>query len=128
MKKYYFREFSNIIIYRSEMIILIAFRQLISARMTKFQLNCYICIFRGYLPISPYIYIGVEVFRLSNSLQNFICTFSNMSIISASAKRWSGGVEWSGVFKTPNWSRVLIEHMNRGVFQSPVGTIVPSCT
>jgi hypothetical protein len=27
------------------------------------------------------------------------------------------------------WSGVLIEHMNRGVFQSPVGTIiVPSCT
>jgi hypothetical protein len=45
-----------------------------------------------------YICIGVEVFRLSNSLQNFTCTFSNMSIISASAKRWSGGVEWrSGV-------------------------------
>ena len=37
----------------------------------------------------------------------------------ACAKRWSGVVEWSGV---------LIEHMNRGVFQSPVGTIVPSCT
>jgi hypothetical protein len=84
-----------------------------------------------------YIYIGVEVFRLSISLQNFTCTFSNMSIISASAKRWSGGVEWngfleipnwSGVLETPIWSRVLIEHMNRGVFQSPVGTIVPSCT
>jgi hypothetical protein len=75
-----------------------------------------------------YICIGVEVFRLSNSLQNFTCTFSNMSIISASAKRWSGGVEWSGVLETPNWSRVLIEHMNRSVFQSPVGTIVPSCT
>ena len=78
-----------------------------------------------------YIYIGVEVFRLSNSLQNFTCTFSNMSIISASAKRWSGVLEtpnWSGVLATPNWSRVLIEHMNRGVFQSPVGTIVPICT
>ena len=37
-----------------------------------------------------------------------------------------GGVEsWSGVLETPNWSLVLIEHMNRGVFQSPVGTIVP---
>jgi hypothetical protein len=42
-----------------------------------------------------------------------------MSIISASAKRWSGigewsGVletpNWSGVLETPNWSRVLIEH------------------
>jgi hypothetical protein len=43
----------------------------------------------------PYIYIGVEVFRLSNSLQNFTCTCSNMSIISESAKRWSGSVEWS---------------------------------
>ena len=75
-----------------------------------------------------YIYIDVEVFRLSNSLQNFTCTFSNMSIISASANRWSEGVEWSGVLETPNWSRVLIEHMNRGVFQSSVGTIVPSCT
>ena len=41
---------------------------------------------------------------------------------------WSRGVEWSGVFQTPNWSGVLIEHMNRGVFQSPVGTIAPSCT
>ena len=122
MKKYYFREFSNTIIYRSGMIILIAFRQLISARMTNFQLNCYICIFRWYLPISSYIYIGVEVFKLSNSLHNFTCTFSNMSIISAYAKRWSG------VLETPNWSRVLIEHMNRGVFQSSVGTIVPSCT
>jgi hypothetical protein len=49
-----------------------------------------------------YIYIGVQVFRLSNSLQNFTCIFSNMSIISASAKRWSGGVEWSGVLETPN--------------------------
>ena len=46
----------------------------------------------------------------------------------ACAKRWSGVVEWSGVLETPNWSEVLIEHMNRGVFQSPVGTIVPSCT
>ena len=46
----------------------------------------------------------------------------------ACAKRWSGVVEWSGVLQTPNWSGVLIEHMNRGVFQSPVGTIVPSCT
>jgi hypothetical protein len=45
-----------------------------------------------------------------------------MSIISASVKRWSG------VLETPNWSRVLIEHMNRGVIQSPVGTIVLSCT
>ena len=35
---------------------------------------------------------------------------------------------WSGVLQTPNWSGVLIEHMHRGVFQSPVGTIVPSCT
>ena len=31
-------------------------------------------------------------------------------------------MESSGVLQTPNWSRVLIEHMNRGVFQSPVGT------
>jgi hypothetical protein len=46
----------------------------------------------------------------------------------ACAKRWSGVVEWSGVLETPNWSGVLIEHMNRGAFQSPVGTIVPSCT
>jgi hypothetical protein len=37
MKKYYFHEFSNTIIYRSEMIVLIAFRQLISTRMTKFS-------------------------------------------------------------------------------------------
>jgi len=35
MKKYYFHEFSNTIIYRPEMIILIAFRQLISTRMTS---------------------------------------------------------------------------------------------
>ena len=26
----------------------------------------------------------------------------------ACAKRWSGGVEWSGVLQTPNWSGVLI--------------------
>ena len=88
--------------------------------------------------MSPYIYIGVEVFRLSNSLQNCTCTFSNRLMISAAcAKRWSGVVEWSGVLettnwsrvlKTTNWSRVLIEHMNRGVFQSPVGTIVPNFT
>ena len=32
-------------------------------------------------------------------------------------------MEWSGVLETPNWSGVLIEHMNRGVFQSPVGII-----
>ena len=79
--------------------------------------------------MSPYIYIGVEVFRLSNSLQNCTCTFSNRLMISAAcAKRWSGVVEWSGVLETTNWSRVLIEHMNRGVFQSPVGTIVPNFT
>jgi hypothetical protein len=44
---------------------------------------------------------------------------------------WSGVLEtlnWSGVLETPNWSGVLIEHMNRGVFQSPVGTIMPSST
>ena len=67
----------------------------------------------------------------------------------ACAKRWSGVLQipnwsgvfetpnwsevletpnWSGVLETPNWSGVLIEHMNRGVFQSPVGPIVPSCT
>ena len=51
-----------------------------------------------------YICIGVEVFRLSNSLQNFTCTFSNMSIISASAKRWSGGVEWSLGDSKLEWS------------------------
>jgi len=34
----------------------------------------------------------------------------------ACAKRWSGVVEWSGVLETPNWSGVLIEHMNRGVY------------
>jgi hypothetical protein len=35
-------------------------------------------IFRGYLPSSPYnIKFGVEVFKLSNSLQNFTCTFLN---------------------------------------------------
>jgi hypothetical protein len=35
------------------------------------------------LPSSPYnIKFGVEVFKLSNSLQNFTCTFSNMSIFS----------------------------------------------
>ena len=53
----------------------------------------------------------------------------------ACAKRWSGVVEWSGVLETPNWSAVfeipnwsgvLIEHMNKGVFQSSVGTIVQS--
>jgi hypothetical protein len=44
----------------------------------------------------------------------------------ACAKRWSGVVERSGVLQTPNWSRVLIEHMNRGVFQSPVGTLCPA--
>jgi hypothetical protein len=58
-----------------------------------------------------YICIGVEVFRLSNSLQNFTCTFSNMSIISASAKRWSGGVEWSGV----EWSGVESWRLQIGV-------------
>jgi hypothetical protein len=79
--------------------------------------------------MSPYIYIGVEVFRLSNSLQNCTCTFSNRLMISAAcAKRLSGVVECSGVLETTNWSRVLIEHMNRGVFQSPVGTIVPNFT
>ena len=55
----------------------------------------------------------------------------------ACVKSWSGVVEWSGVLQTPNcsgvletpnWSGVLIEHMNRGVFQSPVGAIVSSCT
>ena len=63
--------------------------------------------------------------------------YSFDSNITACAKKWSGVVEWSGVLETqnwsgiletPNWSSVLIEHMNRGVFQSPVGTIVPSCT
>jgi hypothetical protein len=40
-------------------------------------------IFTGYLPSSPYnIKCGVEVFKLSNSLQNFTCTLSNMSIFS----------------------------------------------
>jgi hypothetical protein len=40
-------------------------------------------IFRRYLPSSPYnIKFGVEVFKLSNSLQNFTCNFSNMSIFS----------------------------------------------
>jgi hypothetical protein len=81
--------------------------------------------------------IRFRSFQIKQQFTNFTCTFSNMSIISASAKRWRGGVEWSGVLETPNWSgvlqtpnwsRVLIEHMNRGVFQSPVSTIVPSCT
>jgi hypothetical protein len=77
--------------------------------------------------VAIYIYIGVEVFWLSNSLQNCTCTFSNMLMISAAcARRWSWVVEWSGVLETTNWSRVVIEHMHRGVFQSPVGTIVPT--
>jgi hypothetical protein len=37
----------------------------------------------SYQTSSPYnIKFGVEVFKLSNSLQNFTCTFSNMSIFS----------------------------------------------
>ena len=46
-----------------------------------------------------------------------------------------GGVEWSLADSKLEWSLgdsklewSLIEHMNRGVFQSPVGTIVPRCT
>ena len=33
---------------------------------------------------------------------------------------------WSGVLGTPNWNGVLTEHMNRGVFQSPVVPLCPA--
>ena len=63
MKKYYFREFSNTIIYRSEMIILIAFRQLISARMTKIStLLLHMYIQRVSTNLAIYIYILVLKF------------------------------------------------------------------
>ena len=66
------------------------------------------CAFRCFSGIT---FIGYTQNRKVGKSNNLIIKVFRSKKTKACAKRWSG---------------VVIEHMNRGVFQSPVGTIAPS--